>query len=84
MAQRRCRFKVGKDAQHVRVVDRAFMTVARAFLADVDVIVLNRTEMVVSDEQRRRWLNGSFFASVSNHPLTPRCLAFSSFSLLFS
>ena len=54
MAQRRCRFKVGKDAQHVRVVDRAFMTVARAFLADVDVIVLNRTEMVFSDDQRAR------------------------------
>ena len=50
----RCRFKVGKNAQHVRVVDRAFMMVARAFLADVDVIVLNRTEMVFSDEQRRR------------------------------
>lgn len=50
----RCRFKVGKNARHMRVVDRAFMMIARAFLADVDVIVLNRTEMVFSDEQRRR------------------------------
>lgn len=37
---------VGKEGRNIRVVDRASMMIARAMLADVDIIVMNRTEAV--------------------------------------
>ena len=60
----RCRFKVGKGGRHIRVVDRAAMAVARAMLADVDMIVINRTESTMCHERTqltykslRRWVD---------------------------
>ena len=39
---------VGKQGRKIRVVDRAAMTIARALLSGVDLIVMNRTEAVFS------------------------------------
>ena len=39
-------YPVGKQGRNIRVVDRASMMIARAMLADVDIIVINRTEAV--------------------------------------
>jgi len=47
-----CRFKVGKNGQKLRVVVRASVMIARALLADVDILILNRAEGAFGDAKR--------------------------------
>ena len=54
----RCRFKAGKSGQHLRVVDRASLTLARAYLSDVDMMVLNRTLSAFSAKKLPNILGG--------------------------
>jgi hypothetical protein len=47
-----CKFKVGKGGSKLRVVVRCSVLIARAMIADVDVLVMNRAEGAFSDDKR--------------------------------